>query len=70
MIALILLGFLALNYPLLALFSKTVLWFGIPALFLYLFMFWALFIGMAAAVMERKEKPDSMTVLSDSREHN
>ncbi len=50
MIALLLVGFLALNYPLLALFSKAVIWMGIPALYLYLFVFWALFIGLMCAV--------------------
>jgi hypothetical protein len=52
---LLLIGLIAINYPLLALFSKSVLWFGIPALYLYLFVFWALFIGLAATVMEKRE---------------
>ena len=52
---LLLIGLIAINYPLLALFSKSVLWFGIPALYLYLFVFWALFIGLAAAVMEKRK---------------
>ena len=55
LIALLLVGFLALNYPLLALFSKAVIWMGIPALYLYLFVFWALFIGLMCAVMEDRE---------------
>ena len=50
-------GCLALNYPLLGLFSKTVLWFGIPALFLYLFVTWVLFIVFIAIVTERKKLP-------------
>ena len=54
LIGLLLIGLIAINYPILALFSKTVLWFGIPALYLYLFVFWALFIGIAAAVMEKR----------------
>jgi predicted tellurium resistance membrane protein TerC len=56
---LLLLGLIAINYPLLALFSKTVLWFGIPALYLYLFVFWAVFIGLAAAVIEKREQSES-----------
>ena len=52
---LLLIGFIAINYPLLALFSKTVLWFGIPALYLYRFAFWVLFIALSAAVMEKRE---------------
>ncbi len=58
---LLLIGLIVINYPLLALFSKTVLWFGIPALYLYLFVFWAVFIGLAAAVMEKREKSESNT---------
>ena len=56
---LLLIGLIAINYPLLALFSKTVLWFGIPALYLYLFVFWAVFIGLAAAVMEKRGPSES-----------
>lgn len=56
---LLLIGLIAINYPLLALFSKTVLWFGIPALYLYLFVFWAVFIGLAAAVIEKREQSES-----------
>lgn len=59
LIALVLIGFLALNYPVLAIFSKTVLWFGIPALYFYLFLFWVLFIGLAAAVIEKSGHPGS-----------
>jgi len=50
-------GCLALNYPLLALFSKTLLWYGIPVLYLYLFALWALFILLIAIVTERKKLP-------------
>jgi hypothetical protein len=59
LIGLLLIGLIAINYPLLTLFSKSVLWFGIPALYLYLFVFWALFIGLAAAVMEKSESSGS-----------
>ena len=50
-------GCLALNYPLLALFSKISLWYGIPVLYLYLFFFWALYILLIAIVTERKKLP-------------
>jgi len=50
-------GCLALNYPLLALFSKIVLWYGIPLLYLYLFVLWALFILCIAILTERKKLP-------------
>jgi len=55
LIVLLLVGFLALNYPLLSLFSKASIWMGIPVLYLYLFAFWALFIGLMCAVMEARE---------------
>ena len=50
-------GCLALNYPLLALFSKTFLWYGIPLLYLYLFGLWIIFIIFIAIVTERKKLP-------------
>ena len=50
-------GCIALNYPLLALFSKVSLWFGIPVLYLYLFVFWAVFILLIGIVTERKKLP-------------
>ncbi len=68
LIILLLIGVLALNYPLLALFSKSVLWLGIPALYLYLFLFWALFIGLLAVVMEKREPPKSEIDRSESGE--
>lgn len=59
LVVLLLAGCVALNYPLLSLFNKPILWFGIPVFYLYLFMFWALFIGLAAAVMEKRQPPGS-----------
>jgi len=60
-------GILALNYPLLALFSKTVLWFGIPLLYLYLFVFWVIFIIFIAFVAERKKMPRTSFPLTFNR---
>lgn len=51
------LGCITLNYPLLALFSKITLWFGIPLLYLYLFGLWILYIIAIAIVTERKKMP-------------
>ena len=51
------LGCLAFNYPLLALFSKKILWAGLPLLFLYLFIFWFFFIGLIALITEKKQLP-------------
>ena len=52
-------GCLALNYPLLALFSKKVYLFGFPLLYFYLFTLWVLFIMFIAIVTERKNLPRS-----------
>jgi hypothetical protein len=60
-------GVLALNFPLLALFNKTVLWFGIPLLYLYLFVFWILFIVCIAFVTERKKLPRTSYPLTYNR---
>jgi len=60
-------GCLALNYPLLALFNKTVLWFGIPLLYLYLFVFWILFIACIAFITERKKMPKTSYPLTYNR---
>lgn len=56
LIALVLIGVLALNYPLLSLFSDASFLFGIPILYLYLFSIWGTFIFLAALVIERKTK--------------
>jgi hypothetical protein len=50
-------GCLALNYPLLALFSKIFLWYGIPVLYQYLFAVWGVFILFIAIITERKKLP-------------
>ncbi|KPJ99356.1 MAG: hypothetical protein AMJ60_05310 [Desulfobacterales bacterium SG8_35] len=50
-------GCLALNYPILGLFSQAALWYGIPVLYLYLFVTWVLFIVFIAIVTEMKKLP-------------
>lgn len=50
-------GCLILNYPLLSLFSRISLWYGIPVLYLYLFVFWVVFILLIAIITERKKLP-------------
>ena len=52
LVAVFLLGLLLFNYPLLALFNRTVLVFGVPLLYAYIFVAWALLIGLAALVVE------------------
>ena len=53
LVALFLLGALLFNYPLLALFNRAAEAFGVPVLYAYLFVAWALFIALLAFVIER-----------------
>lgn len=55
LIAIVLLGCVLFNYPVLSLFSKPNALFGIPLLYFYLFAIWALLIGLMAYVIERRE---------------
>lgn len=55
LVALFLLGFLLLNYPLLNLFAGPAHVFGIPVLYVYVFAVWALLIGLMALVVEKGE---------------
>ncbi len=54
LVVLAVIGVLALNYPALSLFAYGGLVFGIPVLYLYLFLVWAGLIALAAAIIERK----------------
>lgn len=47
------LGMLALNYPLLSLFSSPASPFGLPLFLVYVFGAWALLIGLIALVVRR-----------------
>jgi hypothetical protein len=55
LVAIVLLGCVLFNYPVLSLFSKPNALFGIPLLYFYLFAIWALLIGLMACVIERRE---------------
>lgn len=59
LLALALTGIVAINYPLLSLFSKVALFLGIPVLFLYLFSFWGVYIGLSSLIIEKSTGPDS-----------
>ena len=48
------LGCLLFNYPLLALFNRSVLLGGVPLLYVYVFGAWALLIGLLALMIEKK----------------
>ncbi len=53
--ALFLLGFLLLNYPLLTLFAGAGRVLGVPVLYVYVFLVWALLIGLMALVVEKRD---------------
>lgn len=55
LVAIVLLGCVLFNYPVLSLFSKPGALFGIPLLYLYIFAVWGLLIGLTAWVIERSE---------------
>jgi hypothetical protein len=50
-------GAVALNYPLLSIADTDQMLLGIPVLYLYLFVVWALLIGGCAAVVARMPDP-------------
>lgn len=52
LIALFLIGCLLLNFPLLALFSTASMVWGIPLLYVYIFLGWALLIALMALLIE------------------
>jgi hypothetical protein len=53
LVALFLLGFLLLNFPLLNLFAGPARVLGIPVLYAYVFAVWALLIGLMVWVVEK-----------------
>lgn len=55
LVAIVLLGCVLFNYPVLSLFSKPAALFGIPLLYFYLFAMWVLLIGLMAYLIERRE---------------
>ena len=52
--ALFALGAVLFNYPLLALFNRAVMVAGVPLLYLYVVLAWALLITLLALVVEKK----------------
>jgi uncharacterized membrane protein YvlD (DUF360 family) len=52
LVALVVIGILAFNYPLLYLFKGPGMLFGIPLLYLYLFVVWAVLLGLVAYLLE------------------
>jgi len=66
LIVLPVLGVIALNYPLLSLFSLGKLLFGVPVLYLYLFTVWLLFILGVALVLEKPIPPGEAGVVESA----
>jgi len=54
MIALCMLGCVLFNFPILALFNVPATVFGVPVLYAYIFLAWALLIALMAWVIERR----------------
>ena len=55
--ALFLLGVLLFNYPLLQLFARNGMVWGVPLLYCYVFCAWAALIGLMALVVEHRDRP-------------
>lgn len=53
--ALAMLGCLLFNYPILALFNRPVAYFGIPALYAWIFGAWTVLIVLMARAVERDD---------------
>jgi hypothetical protein len=53
LVALCILGFVLFNYPVLAIFNVPGSMLGIPILYAYVFVAWALLIALMALVVER-----------------
>ena len=55
LVALFLLGCLLFNFPLLSLFAGSTRLWGIPLIYLYVFVAWAVIIALMALIIERKD---------------
>ena len=54
LIALFIFGCLLFNYPVLSLFNVPAEAFGVPVLYAYIFIAWALLVGLMALVVEAR----------------
>ena len=57
LVAVFLIGFALLNYPLLSLFDRSQTVFGVPLLFLFIFAAWAGIIAVMAWIIEGRGHP-------------
>ena len=53
LVAVFLTGALLFNYPVLSLFDRSERWFGMPMLWLFLFVTWAALLAVVAWIVER-----------------
>jgi Ca2+/Na+ antiporter len=60
LIALFLLAVLLLTPPLLIIFNQPTRLFGVPLLYLYLFVVWAVLIALVALAVERRDVADAL----------
>ncbi|MEY4598977.1 MAG: hypothetical protein RLZZ445_1774 [Pseudomonadota bacterium] len=56
LVALFMLGCLLFNYPLLTLFASDIRIWGIPLVYVYLYVAWAALISAMALVIERRDQ--------------
>ena len=65
-VILFIIGALALNYPVLGLFDRAVALFGVPLLYLYLYLMWFVLIILLIAVVQHSEvrEPEPPKALS------
>lgn len=55
LVALLLAGIITWTYPVLFLFGADVRVFGVPLLYLYLYLSWGLFVGLVALIIEWRD---------------
>jgi hypothetical protein len=67
LIALFILGALLFTPPLLIVFNRTTLTFGVPTLYLYLFAAWAGLIIILALTIERVRRADDFAAVGSER---
>jgi hypothetical protein len=68
LIAVLVVGVILLNYPLLSIFSKVKLFLGVPVIYLYLFLIWISFIGCVAIILEKTKSPSIITDSSNTKQ--
>ena len=64
LVALFLLGFVLLNYPILSLLNINITILGLPLLYIYIFGAWGLLIFLSALAMSRSKGPKNNSAIS------